>query len=417
MELTANHLVTALLGESGENPDARAEAVAVMRQAQPSFVATLLSAWQAEGDDLNPALRYDLDAARRRIDFYRSVSARVLAEAPGLTPIKGLEVADLYPAGLVRSMNDLDFVASAETDLWPAVTMLRDDGWTIDTATFSHLDGALQVMVSLRRPNEDVYLLPYGVEVATYYTLGDLGGVGPVRVLPTAWRTPVVKNTLMLLYERFEQPYRTRDLVDTALVHAAADRVELSHLAEAVSRLGLSREYAELATLTNRAGLGPLPVPPMSGWSRPVARARRLARGASFFRRPVIGAARHLQRRLVSGKLGGPEMPAWASISARMPVGRAIRAGLLGFGLPLEGPVPTVDAAVLRARGKTAWVDTPVGRFLLAIGDDVSRSVVDELSGPTAVDSEPAPFATGGRNDPEHITTAVDDGRSVGVAG
>jgi hypothetical protein len=60
----------------------------------------------------------------------------------------------------------------------------------------------------------------------------------------------------------------------------------------------------------------------------------------------------------------------------------AIGSGLLAFGLPLDGPRPAVTRAVLRHRGELAWADTPVGRFLLTIGDDVSESAVDELSGP-----------------------------------
>jgi len=202
MQLTAGNLVQALAICAKGPVDEPAEIVALVRQAQPSFAATLYSAWQAEGTELNPALRAELDAGRARVDFYRSVAAQVMSAVSGLTTIKGLEVAALYPDGLVRYMNDLDFIACSERTMWEAVSFLLEDGWDLDTATFSRIEGALRVMVSLRRPNEDRYQLPYGIELAPYYTLGNQGGIPPVLQLPEQWCTPAIKNTLMLLHER-----------------------------------------------------------------------------------------------------------------------------------------------------------------------------------------------------------------------
>ena len=62
----------------------------------------MLSAWQAEGRELSPAMLLELDAARARVDHYRSVNASVTSKVPGLRPIKGLEIVDLYPGGLTR---------------------------------------------------------------------------------------------------------------------------------------------------------------------------------------------------------------------------------------------------------------------------------------------------------------------------
>jgi len=59
-----------------------------------------------------------------------------------------------------------------------------------------------------------------------------------------------------------------------------------------------------------------------------------------------------------------------------------VEAGLLSFGLPVDGPPPDVKSAVLHRRDEHAWVDTPVARFLLTIGDDVPESLFDELSAP-----------------------------------
>jgi hypothetical protein len=382
MQLTAGNLVQALAICAKGPVDEPAEIVALVRQAQPSFAATLYSAWQAEGTELNPALRAELDAGRARVDFYRSVAAQVMSAVSGLTTIKGLEVAALYPDGLVRYMNDLDFIACSERTMWEAVSFLLEDGWDLDTATFSRIEGALRVMVSLRRPNEDRYQLPYGIELAPYYTLGNQGGIPPVLQLPEQWCTPAIKNTLMLLHERYEQPFRARDVVDAALLHESLRDGELDTLHRGVVALGLAAEYSELIRLINAVGLGSPPRLPGGQWTTARVRARRLARGASFFARPLAGTGRHLQRRLMTGEPGRAEGMVWAAVQRRLPVTTAIGAGLLAFGLPLDGPRPDVAAAVLYHRGELAWVDTPVGRFLLTIGDEVSESAVDELSGP-----------------------------------
>lgn len=378
MELTAENLVEALAVCSGKRAHDVAGIVEIVRKAEPGFAATLFSAWQAEGIELSLALSDELDATARRTEFYRGVAGRLVAEVPSLTTIKGLEVAALYPAGLVRYMNDLDVIAPSEPELWRAVSLLAADGWEADTATFSYLDGALRVMVDMRKPNEDRFRPPYGVELATYYTLGNQGGIPPILKLPEQWRTPAVKNTIMLLHERYEQPFRARDLVDAALLHSSAD--DHSALHAAVVSLGLAVEYSELVKLVSDAGLGPLSALPGGRLTTARARVTRLARGASFFARPVAGAGRHLQRRLIEGTPGRAESSVWDAVQRRLHPAIAVRAGLLAFGLPLGGPRTDVSQAVLRQRGEFAWVDTPAGRFLLTIGDYVSEAAVEGLS-------------------------------------
>jgi hypothetical protein len=380
MKLTAETLVNALAAATGQEPADRAESVALVRTAQPSFAPTLYSAWRADGDDLNPVLRHDLDAATARIDSYRGVAARLAVRVPGLVPIKGLEVAALYPHGLMRTMNDLDYVAATERDVWTAVAFLVGDGWVIHAATFFRSHGALQIMVSLWRPHEDRYQLPYGFEIATYFALGCLGGVGPVVSLPLQWRHPPVKNLLMLLYERFEQPYRARDLVDAALLGAAITTVRLPTLRQAIAQLELSAQYTELAMLVDRCGLDPLPALRFRTGRPYASRARRFARDIGSLARPVVGAARQLQRRDLAGTSGGVAQRLARFVWPRIPVREALNAGLLAFGLPLDGPAPPVDSATLRSRGALAWIDTPVARFLLTLGNSVTQSAVDELT-------------------------------------
>lgn len=380
MDLTAENLVEALAVCSGERSDDIAEIVEIVRKSEPGFAATLFSAWQNEGIELSVALRADVDATASRTGLYRRVAASLIAGVPSLTMIKGLEVAALYPAGLVRYMSDIDFITSSESDLWRAVSLLVADGWEVDTATFSDLDGVLRVMVSMRKANEDRFRLPYGIELATYYTLGNQGGIPPILELPPQWRSPAVKNTIMLLHERYEQPFRARDLVDATLLHRSMNEADRSAVHEAVVELGLAIEYSELVGLVSKAGLGPLPALPGGRLTTARARTARLVRGASFFARPVAGAGRHMQRRLMSGTPGRVETAAWEMVERRLHPATAVRAGLLAFGLPLAGPRTEVSKAELRQRGEFAWVDTPAGRFLLTIGDYVSETAVDELS-------------------------------------
>lgn len=384
MDLTAANLVEALAVCSGERSDDVAEIVEIARKTEPTFCATLFSAWQAEGMDLSPALREELAAITRRVELYREMAGRLRAEVPSLTTIKGLEVAALYPPGLVRYMNDLDFITFSEPDLWRAVSLLMADGWSPDTATFSCLGGSLTVMVSMRMPAEDPFRLAYGIELATYYTLGNQGGIPPIIKMPPQWLDPPVKNTIMLLHERYEQPFRVRDVVDAALLHRSMRESDRRAVQDAVVSLGLVLAYSELIKLVNDAGLGPLP--PLPGGPLTIARARaaRLARGTSFFARPLTGTGRHLQRRLVMGKPVKAEKVVWELLERRLHPATAVRAGLLGFGLPISGPKPNVTRAVLCQRGEHAWVDTPAGRFLLTIGDYVSETAVDELSGDDA---------------------------------
>src|SRR5579875_3212744 len=304
MDLTSQDLAEALAVISGERSEDLAEVVEIARKAEPNFTATLYSAWRAEGLNLSPALREEVDAVSRRVEFYRTVADRLRAVVDSLTTVKGLEVAALYPPGLVRYMNDLDFITFSEADLWRAVSVLRADGWSIDTGTFTSLGGSLKVMVSMRMPAEDPFRLAYGVELANYYTLGNQGGIPPIVRMPERWLSPPVKNTIMLLHESYEQPFRARDVVDAALLHRSMPEADRRALHEAVVDLNLVPAYATIIKLVNQAGLGPLP--PVPGGALTIARARaaRLARGASFFAQPVAGTGRHLQRRLMMARPG-----------------------------------------------------------------------------------------------------------------
>lgn len=389
MGVTADNLVEALAvcteGRSGDlsftgDTDDVYEIVLLLRHVQPTFLPTLYSAWQAEGRELSPLLQLELDAARARIDAYRRINAQVRTQVPSLDSIKGLEIIDLYPNGLTRHQGDLDYIAPSEDELWETCRYLISTGWEVETATFSVVDGAVQVMASLKLPNEDPYQMAYGIEITTYYSLGNYGAIMPLLRLKPEWSGTAIKNILMLLYERYEQPFRAKDLVDTVILHDELRGDELAELHRAVVDLWLGVEYAELIELVGRTGLGPLPAWPGSRSAQAMIRARRTARAAGFYLRPVAAAGHELQRRMLSGEIGPTGKKLWEAVQTRLTVPQALSGGLLAFALPLDDK-PRTSRTVLHRRGKLAWADTPLGRFLLTIGDYVSQSDVDELVG------------------------------------
>jgi hypothetical protein len=390
MELSAATLEGVLGAVCGEELTDPWEVTYLLRHREPSFAPTVYSAWEQDGRDLNPSLRYELELQRARVARYRDVAEKLRAAAPGAVSMKGLEVADRYPAGLVRYMNDLDFWIADEAELWHATVTMASGGWDIWQATFGIEDGHLRVLVSLRRPNDDPYTMPFGVELTNYVSLGDLGGVSPLAALPPPLQRPVLKNLVMLLLERFEQPYRARDLVDAAVLLDGLDQAAASTLWSALGRLRLWPEYAELVQAVAGTPLPPLPRPPRLAVAAAAAHVRRGAGVAGTFRRPADGAVRHLQRRLLYRGHRRPERWAWSILQSRLPAQRALHAGMPLFGLPVDGGRATAERATLGRNGKAVWADTPVGRFLLAPGDVLVEDLLDDLPVESTVDKSAA---------------------------
>jgi hypothetical protein len=370
--------LTRILEVCSEESGSPAETVLLIRQRQPSFAATMYSAWEREGEPLNPALQYELDLQRDRLTRYREVTATIAERMPDAVPLKGLQVAALYPPGLVRQMNDLDYMVPDQVTLWRFARLMVELKWDIESATFMTLDGELQAMVAFRLPNADRFTPPFGVEIATHATLGDLTGVPAVITLPPSWLVPEVKNLVMLLFERFEQTFRARDVVDATLQLEALGRDRFPLVAKEISRLGLWPEYAELRELMRRAEIGDLPPAPPAGGVA-MSHGRRAARAVTPFARPMPSVARELQRRMVYGKLGRLGRRAWTKAQDRVTPAWALRAGLLCFGLPVDGGPPGLTTATVHERDDVCWVETPIGRFILTHAAEISEDALASL--------------------------------------
>ncbi|GAA3816984.1 hypothetical protein GCM10022226_42060 [Sphaerisporangium flaviroseum] len=376
IELTSGHLEDVLATVTGQEMETPGELLYVTRREQPSFLATLLSAWDRDGRDLGPALSHELGQQRTRMDFYRDLRERLGAAWENPVAFKGLEVAGRYPPPLLRYMNDLDYWVPEEERLWRIVSWLRDDGWSVHSATFLRFEEDLHFIVSLRRLPDDPYALPYGVELGTLALLGDRVGVPARRDLPEACADPIAKNLVALLFERFEQPYRARDLVDAAVLLGDAPLPALKACALAVHELALWPEYAELASLLEATGPA---VPALPGDLRLLTRAgqaRRRVRAASGLRRPLNLALTSLQNRMMDGGSGALARRVWGLAERRLDTRAALDAGLLLFALPVEGD-HHAERATLRERGGTLWADTPVGGFVLVHGEEVDESALE----------------------------------------
>ncbi|MGW0801466.1 hypothetical protein [Nonomuraea sp. NPDC002799] len=362
--LSAEQVVATLELITGQEMETPGEVLHVARCEQPSLVATLLSAWESEGQRLSPALTHELAQQRGRMAFYREQWER-LPDRP--VSLKGLEFADRYPGGLLRYMNDLDLWVPERDRLWTLTGWLLAQGWSMHTATFVRFGGGIEVIVSLRRLPDDPHGLPYGIELSTLAYIGD--GIGaPHRT--GAPQDQVVKNLLALVYERFEQRYRARDLVDAAVLLGGADEATLARCALAIGEAEVWPEYAELARLLERS---PFDVPELPGERRAQvrqSRSRRRARVLRALRRPLRLAATTLQLRR-------PESALLERLSPRA----ALKSGLILFALPVEGGELT-DVLTLREHGGALWAHTPVGRFILVHGTEVDE---DLMAGAEAV--------------------------------
>ncbi|MEU9884981.1 hypothetical protein [Sphaerisporangium sp. NPDC051011] len=385
--LTSGELEEILATVTGQDMETPGEVLYVARTDQPSFVATLLSAWERDGRELGPGLAHDLAQYRGRVAFYRDLHARIGATFGNPVTFKGLEVAAHYPEPLVRTMNDLDYWVPEQDRVWSMVSWLVEDGWGVHSATFLKFEGRLEFMVSMRRLPDDPYGLPYTVELSTLAMLGDRVGIPARRALPPPCEEPVAKNLVALLLERFEQPFRARDLVDAALQLTGAPKNVLNACALAVHEVGLWPEYAELASLLEAASLD---VPPLPGDLRAltrIGRARRRVTAARGLRRPIDLALLELQNRMMAGRSGALGRRAWQLTERKVDSRTALEAGLVLFALPVAGD-HYAETATLRERGGTLWADTPVGGFVLVHGDEIDEAALEGAEATGGLDAE-----------------------------
>ena len=105
------------------------------------------------------------------------------------------------------------------------------------------------------------------------------------RILRTANRLPeplpqVAGSILALVAERWERPFRTRDVYDLAVLCDHLDPAERARLCTALTATGLWPEMRELSSLLRHSGLRPAPDLPNGRRLAGLAWAARLAGSA-----------------------------------------------------------------------------------------------------------------------------------------
>jgi len=96
------------------------ELIEASRDEKHKLAMTLLSAFAATGRPLSPEQEEEVGRYRDRIERYRAAWKEVHAVAPDAYRVKGDEIAQYYPEGVLRPSSDLDVVIRDPAQLWTA---------------------------------------------------------------------------------------------------------------------------------------------------------------------------------------------------------------------------------------------------------------------------------------------------------
>ncbi|MFF4537088.1 nucleotidyltransferase family protein [Streptomyces aureus] len=369
--------VLALLGAG---PTASRETVLrTARDGRHKLAATLLSLWARDGEELTEAEWAELRLHRARVEHYRGVWSRLRAVAPEAFLLKGMTIAGLYPPGVLRAAGDLDVVCTGHADLWSCARRLTADGWEPAAFTVSPArkgDGVpVHLGVEFRSPAPEPSPDPYAVGLFTAEIVTDVRA--PARRLTRPSRSPLAACAVALVAERWERPFRSRDLLDLALLLQHLDEQGVRQLRTDLTGTGLWPEWREAMDAVARLGRRPAVTLPGTRAAAARARLRRAARTAARWSSPVRAPALIAQ----SGIEGeGGRLTELASDLTHRAIGarRLLGAGLPLFGVPLDDEV--ADALRLDDVGRHLVARTPLGSFLLVSGA-ARREWLEEAAG------------------------------------
>jgi hypothetical protein len=345
------------------------------RQGRHQVAMTLVSLWEQQGRFVSPALRYELRLHRDLQTSLREVRDEQRSHVPRSGFVKGLEIASLYPQGVLREMKDLDVLVPHRADVWVSAARLLKQGWSIRAFSLLELAGRGHVVVGLQRPAQDPQIMfPQVVEIATIAFPG---------TRPVAWSSfqerddAPLKNLLAMLNERVEDRVwrttpRARDLIDAIMLLQALGPAAQPKVWAAVQRHGFGREWAELTTFLARLRLLPEGFTADAG---PVTVHRRLAalRRAAHNAAPVTGAVGWLQNGMVADRTSASRRRVARLLEQRVSPRRVLRTGLPLFGLRIDEH-PAAEDLELIERDRAAVARTPIGTFALSFTDSVDRA-------------------------------------------
>lgn len=370
VELTSE-LVVRLLRRA--NPGVRAGAddprwIEVAKEPANRVGFMLASLRRLEGRPLGDRHERELAAFCRQRDRYARLLDRLRQACPSLYQIKGTHLQELYPPGVVRDSNDLDLVVPDPADLRAAVGLLGSAGFEpllcgvdlVPAGSYAYHLG----LRCTRHAGPD-HPTPDYVELANYSLVGN-HLVPPSFVDLRAMPSPAFGNVLTTLRERFEQPYRVRDLLDAALSLERLAPEQAVRLGRAAVRLRTAPELVGVLRALRRAGLTP-PADRLPAVSRAEVAAetgRRLRRRARHLARPQVMVSRWR----------GETRPEWTARVLRAVAGSGLFSPepvehLVGCGLRATGLLVDPDAAAeLSVAGNR--VVTPAGTFAVSTRRD-----------------------------------------------
>ncbi|WRZ88141.1 nucleotidyltransferase family protein [Streptomyces sp. NBC_01007] len=365
----------------------REAVVRTARDSRHKLAATLLSLWAEDGRALTGAEAAELRLHRERIDHYRRIWSQLQTAAPGVSLLKGMTIAGLYPPGVLRAAGDLDVVCPGHADLWNCARHLAANGWDLAAFTVSPARTGDSVPLHLgaefRSPAPEPSPDPYAVGLFTAEIVTEVRA--PAWQLTRPSRSPLAACAVALVAERWERPFRTRDLLDLALLLQHLDGTGVQQLRADLARTGLWPEWREALRAMARLGWRPAVTLPHTRTAAVRARLLRAARATARWSSPVRAPALVAQSG-IEGEAG--RLADLASDLAHRGIGarRLLDAGLPLFGVPLEDE-PT-DRLRLDDVGRHLVARTPLGSFLLVTGA-ARREWLDEAAdgGRTAADS------------------------------
>lgn len=365
-----------LLVSRGVPPDADdAALLAASRAGLHKLHVTVLSAREAAGQRLPPDQQAELDAYRDRLQRYREAWSVVREVAPHAQVVKGWTIGEHYPPGLLRASGDLDVVCPPG-ELWRAAATLIDQGWETEALTLfpagpgsaADVSTWCHVLMEVARPSDSSRIEdPYGVELRTADVATSLRV--PARRLDGTPLPIAAANVLALAAERWERPFRTRDVYDLGILTGQLDQAALDALNDALTATMLWPEMRELAGLLRRSGIGLGPSQPGSSRAAWRTHAARLRRSAALWAHPLRAAG------LLVTSTGDTDRGARAdrmahAVERRIGAWRLLRLGLPLFAVPLpaapDAELP--DGLVLERRDPHLIARTPIGSFLMVAG-------------------------------------------------
>jgi len=217
------------------------------------LLPTWLSCVVAQDQPISSAAREHLDRVRRSVATLHAIGEE-LSTAHHVTVIKGPRIAAHYPPRLLRQSGDTDLVARDEATLWACVLDLSArHGAVPQGVNLLQSANAVHLVVAMRWPAEEPLLdKPLGADISTCAFSGDTRGV-PVRAPVLA--DDDLCSLFAVAEERFQHPFRAKDLLDLAVLAEVLDRRFGDRLTELVPELAADLCLApELRQLIRKTG-------------------------------------------------------------------------------------------------------------------------------------------------------------------